>query len=96
MRTPKCIDIIGSNTLLSWLTVSDLEGPMVIGPVVVGRLDGAAMIWDQVNGARNLQQVLEERYDLVDALDGWELTEARDISADGRTIVGSGQNPSGE
>lgn len=31
-----------------------------------------------------------------DALAGWSLTEARGVSADGRVIVGSGLNPSGQ
>jgi hypothetical protein len=43
---------------------------------------------------RNLRNVLEDDFGLD--LSGWTLTEATGISADGRTIVGYGVNPSGD
>ena len=52
-----------------------------------------AFIWDATNGMRELDQVLT---DLGLDLTGWTLVEARDISADGRTIVGTGTNGSGQ
>jgi len=71
------------------------------GNVIVGfaHVDGPtsdgtqiAMIWEPENGMRDLKGVLEARgLDLA----GWTLTTARDISADGITIVGDGINPLG-
>jgi probable HAF family extracellular repeat protein len=54
-----------------------------------------AFIWDHQNGIRNLQEVLINDFGLGDSLQDWRLLVARDISDDGRTIVGSGINPSG-
>jgi uncharacterized membrane protein len=53
-----------------------------------------AFIWDQAHGMRNLQDVLINDYGLD--LTGWTLTIARDISDDGRTIIGDGINPEGQ
>jgi probable HAF family extracellular repeat protein len=54
-----------------------------------------AFIWDPLNGMRNFQEVLINDFGLRDSLQGWRLIVARDISDDGRTIAGSGLNPSG-
>jgi len=43
---------------------------------------------------RNLQDVLTTDFGLN--LTGWQLSEAKGISADGLTIVGYGKNPSGQ
>jgi len=51
-----------------------------------------AFIWDATNGMQSLQVLLGT---LGVDLTGWQLSEARGISADGRTIVGYGRNPSG-
>jgi hypothetical protein len=56
-------------------------------------LGSEAFIWDTVNGMRNLRKVLAYDYGLN--LAGWILQEARGISADGRTLIGWGLNPSG-
>lgn len=68
------------------------------GSMVVGRSSSAsgdkAFIWDAVRGMRDLQDVLSSDFDLD--LAGWTLVEATGISADGNTIVGWGQNPSGD
>ncbi len=63
------------------------------GSVVVGTSD-TAFVWDSVHGMRSLQQVLTNDYgfDLSD----WTLSHATAVSADGRTIVGYGTNPSGQ
>lgn len=42
---------------------------------------------------RGLKEILTSDFGLD--LTGWTLSEAHDISADGRTIVGSGINPDG-
>ncbi|MCC6677749.1 MAG: hypothetical protein IT436_11440 [Phycisphaerales bacterium] len=52
-----------------------------------------AMIWDPVNGPRDLKQVLEIEHGLN--LTGWTLTSATDISGDGTVIVGFGVDPTG-
>lgn len=66
------------------------------GSIAVGGSAGAsgfeAFIWDEDHGMRELKVVLSA---LGVDLDGWTLTSAADISADGRTIVGTGINPEG-
>lgn len=52
-----------------------------------------AFIWDQAHGMRSLKDVLAGDYGLD--LTGWTLTIAKDISDDGRTIIGEGINPEG-
>lgn len=47
-----------------------------------------AIIWDKMHGFRPLRDVLVNDFGLN--LAGWQLTEARGISADGMTIVGTG------
>jgi len=50
-----------------------------------------AFVWTEAHGMQQLQALLEaEGIDLS----GWQLREATAISADGRTIVGWGRNPS--
>jgi probable HAF family extracellular repeat protein len=76
------------------------------GATIVGRatIDGPtgpfgggsaprAFIWDSIHGMRDLQQVL---IDGGASLADWSLQEARGISADGRTISGTGLNPQQE
>jgi probable HAF family extracellular repeat protein len=67
------------------------------GSVLVGYGNSAngqeAFIWNSSQGMRSLKQVLTNDYGLN--LTGWTLSNARGISADGLTIVGSGINPSG-
>lgn len=53
----------------------------------------AAFLWKESTGMLNLQEYLQAVYGL--GLDGWTLTEATGISADGLTIVGNGINPAG-
>jgi probable HAF family extracellular repeat protein len=66
------------------------------GSVIVGfgnsDLGREAIFWTPSMGMRNLKGLLE---DLGLDLSGWTLTEARGISADGRTIVENGYNPMG-
>ena len=52
-----------------------------------------AFIWDELNGMRLLQDVLENNAGLN--LVGWNLEVAESISNDGMTIAGFGTNPSG-
>jgi probable HAF family extracellular repeat protein len=66
------------------------------GATVVGQSASAqgfeAFVWNAATGMRELDAVLAAR---GAAPSGWFLTEALDVSADGRTIVGFGTNPSG-
>lgn len=66
------------------------------GSVVVGSSESQsgeeAFIWDQGRGMRGLSGILSTGG--ID-LTGWTLSEAADVSADGRTIVGTGINPDG-
>ncbi|NOX58234.1 MAG: PEP-CTERM sorting domain-containing protein [Planctomycetes bacterium] len=66
------------------------------GSVIVGggstTSGSEAFIWDEGNGMRNLQVVLEE---LGLNLTGWQLSEAQGLSDDGTVITGFGINPSG-
>jgi hypothetical protein len=66
------------------------------GSIVVGESDTrtrpTAFIWDEQQGIRSLQQVLEQEHGLD--LTDWRLEAARGISADGRVIVGTGRSPS--
>lgn len=65
------------------------------GSVVVGTNSSqtAAILWTEADGIRDLAVVLEQDYGMD--LEGWILTDASDISADGTVIVGRGQNPGG-
>ena len=67
------------------------DGAVIVGSDGMGGT-GTAFIWDEQNGIRPLAEVLA-----LLGLDvaGWTLYEATGISADGRTIVGSGVNPDG-
>jgi probable HAF family extracellular repeat protein len=71
------------------------------GSVIVGWAGGdggapteEAMVWDAAHGIRSLRLVLANDYGLN--LNGWWLTEATAISADGSTIVGYGRSTTGE
>lgn len=83
----------------SWAEGVSADGGTVVGSSTVGigpdgsRFTGA-FIWDSTNGMRNLQDVLTSELGLD--LTGWSLNWAKGISADGRTIIGAGYNPSGD
>lgn len=69
------------------------------GSVIVGRAlvrtqvdPWEAFIWDEAHGMRNLPELFEE---LGLNTAGWKIDEARAVSDDGRTIVGTGFDPSG-
>lgn len=68
------------------------------GSVVVGQGTGAngevAVIWDSLNGMRDLRDVLVGDFGLD--LTGWTLRYVSDISSDGTVIVGTGINPNGD
>jgi hypothetical protein len=67
------------------------------GSVIVGTGESAAgteaFIWTTFGGMQSVRDVLIAGG--VTGLDDWELTSATGISADGQTLVGFGNNPSG-
>jgi probable HAF family extracellular repeat protein len=67
------------------------DGSVIVGESHAGPGLRAAFIWDETNGMRRLQTVLS--VDLGLDLTGWDLLSAESISADGRTIVGTGYSP---
>lgn len=68
------------------------DGSIVVGSSEVAGFMSDAFIWDETHGMRSIRQLATERG--ID-LTGWQLGDAWDISADGRAIVGTGRNPSG-
>lgn len=75
---------------------SEAIGVSINGDLVVGRSRSdngwEAFLWSPDNGMQSIQELL-----IGTGLDlsGWQLTEARGISADGLVIVGNGLNPLG-
>jgi uncharacterized membrane protein len=79
-----------------WLTpygVSD-DGSVIVGMASGDDFFGAAFIWTREAGTRPLIDVLREEG--VAGVEGWQVTIARSVSADGLTIAGTGLNPAGE
>ncbi|NJN33002.1 MAG: PEP-CTERM sorting domain-containing protein [Saprospiraceae bacterium] len=79
-------------------SLSEAFGVSADGSTIVGWSNSAArsqeaFIWDEANGMRNLSSILTLDFGLD--LTGWTLQEARSISNDGLTIVGTGINPQG-
>ncbi|MBX3359683.1 MAG: immunoglobulin domain-containing protein [Phycisphaeraceae bacterium] len=67
------------------------------GAVIAGSTGGAmsqAYLWRQGHGSSPLAIVLTQVYGID--LTGWTLREARGVSGDGRSIVGTGINPLGQ
>lgn len=71
------------------------DGNVVVG-IGSGAADfnGEAFVWFPGSGMLNLRQYLLANG--VGAVQGWRLVDASSISADGRTICGTGVNPQGE
>jgi len=72
------------------------DGQIVVGGISGSGRDETAFVWDALHGMRSLQSLLIEEFGLGQALSGWTLEGATDISANGLTIVGHGENPDGE
>lgn len=78
----------------TWSTAKAIsaDGSVIVGDPFQGSGD-CVFIWDTQNGTRSLHEVLVA---LGVNLTGWQLSEARAISANGNIIVGFGKNPSGQ
>ena len=89
-------EIPGHATQNSTAYAISADGSIIVGGNNdwVGPYSGdQAFIWDEINGMRNLQDMLENDYNFD--LDGWTLIDARGISDDGLTFTGTGINPDG-
>ncbi|GJM24279.1 MAG: hypothetical protein DHS20C16_06940 [Phycisphaerae bacterium] len=93
--------MVGLGDLPGGIFYSKANAVSADGSVIVGAsdpgpglFDGEAFIWDAQNGMRSLMDLLINDCGLD--LAGWKLREARGISADGLTVVGFGENPSGD
>ena len=75
-----------------WARAVSEDGSVIVGHTLGD--DETAFVWDQVHGTRVLADVLTGVYGLD--LAGWRLLEARDVSADGTSIVGMGVDPTGQ
>lgn len=66
------------------------------GSIVVGHSGavGGAAVWEGDSGPRGIAEILTNDFG-VD-LGGWDLTNARSVSADGRIVTGTGRNPNGD
>lgn len=69
------------------------DGSIVVG-VAQRENENAAFIWDQTHGMRAVREVLTNEHGID--LTTWRLQWATGVSADGRTIVGNGVNPTGQ
>ncbi|MBI3462093.1 MAG: choice-of-anchor D domain-containing protein [Planctomycetes bacterium] len=87
--TDQVLEIIGPG----FPTSTSADGSIVVGH---SNFQDRPFIWDRSNGMRDLTDVLSSYPDIQDALIGWTLNTATDVSADGLTIVGTGINPSGD
>lgn len=89
--------MIGLGDLPGGLFQSIAYGVSYNGTIVVGTSTTTAgfeaFVWDASNGMRRIADVLQQEC-AID-LRGWVLEQARGISADGRTIVGTGRNQAG-
>ncbi|MEM1446790.1 MAG: hypothetical protein AAGF84_12095 [Planctomycetota bacterium] len=71
------------------------DGSVIVGYTGVAFApDQSAFVWTEASGLTAVADLLAT-LGLSDALAGWTLTEARDISDDGTVIVGYGTNPDG-
>jgi probable HAF family extracellular repeat protein len=79
---------------------SEAHGVSADGGVIVGlglSANGAeASVWEPTQGMRTLREVLVTEYGLGTQLSGWVLVEATAVTPDGRVIVGTGINPTGQ
>lgn len=66
------------------------DGSVIVGS---GSNTSGAFIWDEEHGMRSMEDYLSN--DIGLDISGWKLTNAHQISPDGRIIAGSGYNPEG-
>jgi probable HAF family extracellular repeat protein len=86
-------DLPGSDTFARANGVS-ADGNVIVGGGYSENDEFEAFLWMPETGMVNLREYLASELGLDDALEGWILFEATDISDDGLAIVGSGLSPS--
>ena len=69
------------------------DGSFVVGRAIPPRAGDEAFFWTQSSGIQSIKNLLSQSVGA--ALNGWTLTIATAVSADGLTVVGNGINPSG-
>jgi hypothetical protein len=78
----------------AWLSAVSADGSIGAGTVHFDPpLDRRPIVWNRAHGVRDLAELLEAAG--LD-LGSWRLLGAADVSADGRTVVGTGINPQGD
>ena len=90
-------EMVGIGDLPGGVFSSEANGISGDGAIIVGRgstdAGSEAFLWSAATGMRSLRAELLSLG--TGGLDGWILTSATAVSADGRTIVGYGTNPAG-
>jgi probable HAF family extracellular repeat protein len=90
--------MVGLGDLPGGFFQSSAYGVSANGTVIVGSGNTSngsrAFRWDPVNGMKSIEELLIAE-GLASSLVGWQLSAAVDVSADGRTIVGTGDGPGG-
>jgi hypothetical protein len=72
------------------------DGSVAVGEYLRFGTNGTrAWLWREGEGIVDLQEYLADTVGLSLELNGWLLSVASDVSADGLTIVGQGRNPTG-
>ena len=71
------------------------DANVVVGWYSLGGSGRAAFLWNPVQGRVDLRDYLITQHGLFAELIGWQLTEATEISRDGKIIAGNGINPAG-
>ncbi len=70
------------------------DAAVIVGSAIDDRDAPRAVVWDSINGIRDLSVLLAMEHGID--LKGWRLETAMGVSADGITIVGCGRNPRSE
>ena len=84
----------GSNRSVAWAMSGD--GEVIVGDGFNASGNNEAFIWKtSIGEMQSLRDVLVTEFGLVTALEGWTLTLADGVSADGTTYTGYGINPAG-
>jgi probable HAF family extracellular repeat protein len=80
----------------SVILASSADGNVLVGQGTT-ETGNEAIVWDPINGMRTLSNAMQIAISGSDTgmLDGWTLTCATGISADGKIICGYGTNPQG-
>jgi len=80
----------------SYARAVNRDGTVIVGEYLrFGTPGTRAWIWRAGVGFSDLQDELSTVFGLGDALAGWRLLVATDVSGDGKVIVGQGVNPDG-